>query len=668
MSNENNKMQVDIENLFKQNVNDLSAIKELYRKLKEIEERILKIKYIDSTLANKLKKEYEKLEKIIMDENAQAKLAIEIETVNENLSNEIERINENLSNEIKTNNENLSNDIERINENLSNDIESINSQMDTIDRQVKSVINMEQFPRLDGEKTDTNRIKRAIDYSIEILKTSGIGSFKIIEFNSGNYIIDKEIQIPIFIKFKSIGNVIFISKVNGAMFKMYTPKDLNINQYIDNASARWSLYNGMWFNGIDGGITIIKDSSIDKEGSIALEIGNSINTSGAEYFTGWWNISNITICGFDIGIKFNAYNMFLGKFDKIMITKCNKGITFESDTVINSGESIAFNNSIFGDNGTCFYINGWGDLELIFNGCSFDFIEKGIETNKEGFYRFTNCHFEGIGFTNTKTEIGGDNACLIYSTGNYWNSPNIFINGCDFMTIRGELFKATQTSGMNLFINSLTSKGSKGFERLYAICNENVDVLVNNFVPSKYLTMITQRKLNMKINPNFDDIELNLDIKDNMKIDGYEFSTGFSNLASITNEKSYISGNKCLKINVPTNGTYLTIKSEDMKCKAGNKILSNFFWYCETSSTRKLGRMTIKTNFYDKDDNLITYPIPQMDAGVIANNSTNNEWNRPFYMEQVVAPKGAVKCKTTYTINPVEECTLYLSEFYSLIY
>ena len=155
---------------------------------------------------------------------------------------------------------------------------------------------------------------------------------------------------------------------------------------------------------------------------------------------------------------------------------------------------------------------------------------------------------------------------------------------------------------------------------------------------------------------------------DNMKIDGYEFSTGFSNLASITNEKSFISGNKCLKINVPTGGTYLTIKSEDMICKAGDKILSNFFWYTETSSIRKLGRMTIKTNFYDKDGNLINYPIPQMDAGVIANNSTNNEWNRPFYMEQVVAPKGSVKCKTTYTINPVEECTLYLSEFYSLIY
>ena len=48
MPKENNNMQIDIENLFKQNVNDLSAIKELYRKLKEVEEKILQVKYIDS--------------------------------------------------------------------------------------------------------------------------------------------------------------------------------------------------------------------------------------------------------------------------------------------------------------------------------------------------------------------------------------------------------------------------------------------------------------------------------------------------------------------------------------------------------------------------------------------------------------------------------------------
>ena len=87
MSNENNKMQVDIENLFKQNVNDLLSIKELYKRIEELGEKITQIKYIDSTLVKKLQKEYEKLNKIILDENIQVKLTNDIESINSQLDN-----------------------------------------------------------------------------------------------------------------------------------------------------------------------------------------------------------------------------------------------------------------------------------------------------------------------------------------------------------------------------------------------------------------------------------------------------------------------------------------------------------------------------------------------------------------------------------------------------
>ena len=91
MPKENNKMQVDIENLFKQNVNDLSSIKEIYSKLEELQGKFSQIKYIDSNLTNKLKKEYEKLQKIILDENIQVKLANNIETINSKLDNKVNK-------------------------------------------------------------------------------------------------------------------------------------------------------------------------------------------------------------------------------------------------------------------------------------------------------------------------------------------------------------------------------------------------------------------------------------------------------------------------------------------------------------------------------------------------------------------------------------------------
>ena len=96
MSKENNKMQVDIDTLKKQNVNDLLSIKELYSKLKETENKITQIKYINNTLINKLKKEYERLKEINFDVDLQIKLTNEIESINEKISNDNKTINSQL--------------------------------------------------------------------------------------------------------------------------------------------------------------------------------------------------------------------------------------------------------------------------------------------------------------------------------------------------------------------------------------------------------------------------------------------------------------------------------------------------------------------------------------------------------------------------------------------
>ena len=91
MSKENNKMQVDIENLFKQNELDLCSIKELYRKLAETEEKLTQIKYIDNTLVKKLKKE-------ILDENIQSQLNDKIKEIKTLINNNVNEINSQMDN------------------------------------------------------------------------------------------------------------------------------------------------------------------------------------------------------------------------------------------------------------------------------------------------------------------------------------------------------------------------------------------------------------------------------------------------------------------------------------------------------------------------------------------------------------------------------------------
>ena len=67
MSIDINKHEVDIENLKQQNENDLSSIKEIYKKIEELEDKIEQIKYIDSKIVDKIKVDYEKFKSEILN-------------------------------------------------------------------------------------------------------------------------------------------------------------------------------------------------------------------------------------------------------------------------------------------------------------------------------------------------------------------------------------------------------------------------------------------------------------------------------------------------------------------------------------------------------------------------------------------------------------------------
>lgn len=102
MSIDINKQQVDIENLKKQNELDLNSIKELYKRIEELGEKISQIKYIDGALTKKLKKDYQNLVKFILDENVQLQLNNRInqlsDETNEKLNKTIEEVNTELDN------------------------------------------------------------------------------------------------------------------------------------------------------------------------------------------------------------------------------------------------------------------------------------------------------------------------------------------------------------------------------------------------------------------------------------------------------------------------------------------------------------------------------------------------------------------------------------------
>ena len=249
MSNENNKMQVDIDNLFKQNVNDLSAIKELYRRIEEIGEKITQIKYIDNTLVKKLKKEYENLKKIILDENVQTKLADDIKTIN--------------SQQVK----------------LTNDIESINSQLDTIKNEEVIAnrhglnIGMDMYEIVQG-----------------LLLRDDVAKVKVLE---GDYTLSNKIIIP-------EGKQLILTGDNGAVY-VYDESDISSRLFTKikptfNTGYCFELYDK---SSLIGGF--VDCSSLTSGGGVYLDFSQKcihairINTV---LFGGFnWNNEGITING-----------------------------------------------------------------------------------------------------------------------------------------------------------------------------------------------------------------------------------------------------------------------------------------------------------------------------------------------------------------------------------
>lgn len=118
-----NKHEVDIENLFKQNELDLNSIKQLYKRIEELGEKISQIKVIDNTLANKLKKEYESLKKIIIDENAQIELSNGINEAKTKISNIITQL-DNKANKKDTDNKITNLSITKADKNITDRLQS----------------------------------------------------------------------------------------------------------------------------------------------------------------------------------------------------------------------------------------------------------------------------------------------------------------------------------------------------------------------------------------------------------------------------------------------------------------------------------------------------------------------------------------------------------------
>ena len=520
---------------------------------------------------------------------------------------------------------------------------------------VKDSINVKQFGAYgDGEHDDDAAIQNAINniYNKEINR---------VYIPSGIYNIKNQIILPNYVKISTLdGRVIFNCYVEDkANFILTSTRETNLS-----LNYPISYYKSAWIDGSNGGFSFIYKGTFTNN-SIAIQIGEENSVGGSQFFNGWKDFCDIYINGFYIGIYFYMKDLFLNTFKNLIFSNNIIGLYF-SNQVSNSGEKILFENSIFGDGGKVAEVNT-SDLELIFDNSSFDFMEMGIDIKAWGpIIKLSNCHFEGIGYTNTYSEKG-DNPCLIYNSTTSSGQARVFIDSCDCMTIRDYLFKSANPNNTLLFLNSMTTKGGSGFNKFPALVDDNVAIVVNNFIPTFYGDLITQNKSNRKKDPMLNSLDVQ-DLTDNQKLDGYTFSSNISNKASITEEKQYNNNGKTIKIVVPSGGLWTTIDSEEIECIPGENLVNSIMWFFEgdEESITNSMRFNSKTTFYDEDHNTIDYEgydINYANENMLV--ATINEWNRPAFLEHLIVPARAKTYKVRYIINPVTQGNLYLTNFYS---
>ena len=300
-----------------------------------------------------------------------------------------------------------------------------------------------------GVNDDSTYIQKAIDYIASLYNTKA-SIVNTIDFSAGIYLLEQQVKLYNFVKFNSVSNVIIRSKVSNKATLLLSSSDLTIED--KNALSK---YQGKWISGEKGGFTL--EYVGEKTGNdIGIQINEESNKGGIQYFTAWQNFGFIVVKGFTKGLYLYMKNLYLNAFDNLIFTKCTR--CFETSVQIeNAGEKIEFNNCIFGDSEEVGLVQS-SDLELVFRECSFDFVGKGIRAVAAGVVaKFSQCHAEGIGFTNQLVEFGY-NPYLFCTDANESVDVRVFVDECDCMSIRSELFKSTKAKAMKLFLNSMTTK------------------------------------------------------------------------------------------------------------------------------------------------------------------------------------------------------------------
>lgn len=443
-------------------------------------------------------------------------------------------------------------------------------------------INIKQFgAKGDGVNDDTIYFKNAIEYVKELKKKSYC-----LNINPGIYSISSTIDLPMYIKLSTMGNVQINYNGEDTLLHLYNTSDMS-DMYEDLNQNPYNIGDV-----IDGskGVLILK--GLGKNNSqIALKMGEE--TEGVLHRTSsaWCNLRNVYIEKFEKGFYFTNYQNFIMRFYNVTISNCGIAVVNSDLNVVNSGELVTFNMCSINNNDLAVQVNNIMNFNFI--NTSIDYNKNGIELNWMGYYtlNLSNCWLEA------NNEYLSNEGFLIKSNVpsvpelNSYSLPIVNITNCLIYPNKKcawTIFKGK----MKLNLNNITVQCNlfdyNNPEGQF-LCDD--EVVINSSNPIAFIENTMLLNKGSIINKNFDFSD---------ELNGYDFSSNtWGNKYEISTDK-FFTGTQSLKV-IAGESKYINFETEKFNVSKIKKIIGNILFLIDSENETNQINTTITLKFFDKD-------------------------------------------------------------------
>jgi hypothetical protein len=552
-------------------------------------------------------------------------------------------------------------------------------------KQLNGINNVKEYDVVgDGIVGDSDKLQAMVDTVRANIISLGLKQFYTIDIPSGTYIIDKQVKVSPYIKFRSTGIVIFKLTFNGTAFWISpTEGDPTFAQSGNTYYLNKNIWNrGDYFDGSNGGFifTTELDKNTTGNNTVAIEFGDRNASSNAFTPVSRYTINNVNVFALNAAFKWNGVNHYIGTYKHCHLEGNNHAlwsVSMYSGNSQNAGENFIFDNCIIAQSKQEAFLLECGGHDISFNNCSFDFnVSPVIRSKYSGIcLRVNNCYLEMIGdgtgdelFYQAENTIAGSdyrrNSLYTKNFIMYINRPSqiiknvanaggTFINLFLDLEIELRYQEADVTYPYNLQ------------DRFLVDTAQNITLFKHRIVNANLRRNLVCKDLNLLSNGDFSKSALNADLTVSGS-DPYWFIGYKSATSNPTVVAEGIGGSNCLKwtINTAGNNSIQLNGLYKIPVEAGEQLFFSSLF--RTDKIDNNCQFIYRFEFYDANNTLLStsnyYDFVTGLSGVQTIDSTQFRLSRSFGIAQV--PPGATQVKPILIPANHQGTTMWLDDIH----